>query len=123
MSTENEPRRTITEEIEIAGTQLVDQIRKLIAEGNVRQLRIKDAEGDVFLETPLTFGALAGGAVVLAAPWLAMLGVLAALVTRVRIEIVREAAEAETAPDEPAAAEPAKRETLLDDAPKGRDAA
>jgi hypothetical protein len=118
MSTENEPRPTITEEIEIAGAQLVDQIKKLIAEGNVRQLRIKDADGDVFLETPLTFGALAGGAVVLAAPWLAMLGVLAALVTRVRIEIVREAKA-----DEPEPARPAARETLLDDAPKGRDAA
>jgi len=87
---EQERKRTITEEIEIAGSQLIDEVKKLIAEGNVRQIRIKDPDGDVFLETPLTIGALAGGVVVLAAPWLAILGVLAALVTRIQIEVVRE---------------------------------
>jgi len=105
---ENPQRKTITEEIEIAGAQLVDTIRSIIAEGNVRQVRIKDADGDVFLETPLTFGAIAGGAVVLAAPWLAMLGVLAALVTRVRIEVVRdsEASDATAMPPQSSANSP-----------------
>lgn len=92
-----ERKRTITEEIEIAGNQLVDEIKKLIAEGNVRQIRIKDADGDVYLETPLTIGAIAGGVVVLAAPWLAILGVIAALVTRIRVEIVRDAKDGEKA--------------------------
>ncbi|MBX3579562.1 MAG: DUF4342 domain-containing protein [Rhizobiaceae bacterium] len=90
MTTGTEKPRTMTEEIEIAGAQLVEQIKHIISEGNVRQIRIRDADGDVFLETPLTFGALAGGAVILAAPWLAMLGVLAALVTKVRVEVVRD---------------------------------
>ena len=85
-----ERRPTFTEEIEIAGNQLVEKVKTLLAEGKVRQLRIKAADGDVYLETPLTIGVLAGGAVVLAAPWLAMLGALAALVTKVRIEVVRE---------------------------------
>ena len=84
------PKRTFTEEIEIAGNQLVDEIKKLIAEGNVRQIRIKAADGDTYLETPLTIGAIAGGVVALAAPWLAILGVIAALVTRVQVEVVRE---------------------------------
>ncbi len=88
-------QRTITEEIDLAGNQLVDEIKRLVAEGNVRQIRIKDADGDVYLETPLTFGAIAGGAVVLAAPWLAILGVIAALVTRIRVEIVRDAKDGE----------------------------
>lgn len=86
-------KRTITEEFEIAGTELVEQVKKLIAEGNVRQIRIKAADGDTYLETPLTIGAIAGGVVVLAAPWLAILGVLAALVTKIHIEIVRETDE------------------------------
>jgi hypothetical protein len=85
-----EPKRTFTEEIEIAGNQLIDKIKELFAEGNVRQLRIKARDGDVYLETPLTIGAIAGGAVALAAPWLAILGVIAALVTRVQVEVVRE---------------------------------
>jgi Domain of unknown function (DUF4342) len=90
-----ERKPTITEEIEIAGSQLVEKVKSLLAEGKVRQLRIKAADGDVYLETPLTIGVIAGGAVVLAAPWLAILGVLAALVTRVQIETVREV-DAET---------------------------
>ena len=83
-------RRTFTEEIEIAGGQLLDHVKKLLAEGNVRQLRIKAAGGEVLLEAPLTVGVIGGGAVALAAPWLAILGALAALVARVKIEIVRD---------------------------------
>ena len=41
---------------------------------------------------PLTLGAIAGGAVVLAAPMLAILGALASYVTKVRVEIVRSGA-------------------------------
>lgn len=86
--------KTFTEEIEIAGNQVVEQVKELVKEGNVRLLRIKSAEGDdVFLEMPLTIGVVAGGAIALAAPWLAMLGAFAALVARVKIEIVREVSE------------------------------
>ncbi len=98
-----EHTRTFTEEIEIAGNQLVEQVKSLIAEGNVRQIRIKDADGDIYLETPLTIGAIAGGVVVLAAPWLAILGVIAALVTRVRVEVVREETPADTDKNQDAA--------------------
>jgi hypothetical protein len=87
-------KRTFTEEIEIAGSQLVERVREILAEGNVRQLRLKAEDGDIMLETPLTFGVIAGGAVALAAPWLAILGVIAALVTRVRLEVVRETEKA-----------------------------
>jgi hypothetical protein len=91
MDEQNKARKpAITEEIEIAGSQLVEKVKSLLAEGKVRQLRIKAADGDIYLETPLTIGVIAGGAVVLAAPWLAILGVLAALITRVQIETVRE---------------------------------
>jgi hypothetical protein len=83
-------KRTFTEEFEIAGNQLVERVKELLAEGNVRQLRLKADVGDVYLETPLTIGVIAGGAVVLAAPWLAILGAIAALVAHVRIEVVRE---------------------------------
>ncbi len=83
-------KRTFTEEIELAGNELVERVKEILAEGNVRQLRLKAEDGDIYLETPLTIGVLAGGAVALAAPWLAILGVIAAMVTRVKIEIVRE---------------------------------
>jgi hypothetical protein len=90
----DEKTKTFTEEIEIAGNQVVEQVKELVKEGNVRLLRIKSAEGDdVYLEMPLTIGVVAGGAIALAAPWLAMLGAFAALVARVKIEVVREISE------------------------------
>lgn len=86
----NEPRKTFTEQIETTGAQLLDQVKRLISEGNARAIRIKEPDGDVVLEINLTVGALAGGAVALAAPWLAAIGVIAALVKRVSIEIVHD---------------------------------
>ncbi len=86
-------KSTVVEEIEVAGNQLVERVKELAAEGNVRQLKIVADDGDVFLQTPLTIGLVAGGVVALAAPWLAILGALAALVTKVRIEVERETEE------------------------------
>jgi hypothetical protein len=83
-------KRTWTEEIEVAGGNLIERVKGLIAEGNVRELRLKAAGGQVIFEVPLTVGVLAGGAVALAAPWLAILGAIAALVARVKLEVVRE---------------------------------
>lgn len=85
-----EHRKTLTEEIEVAGNQLVDQVKRLVEQGNIRRLIIRNADDNVILEMPLTVGAVAGGAIVLAAPWLAALGAFAALVARVKIEIVRD---------------------------------
>ncbi|MDP1732608.1 MAG: DUF4342 domain-containing protein [Devosia sp.] len=95
--------KTFTEEIEIAGNQLVDRVTQLLKEGNVRLLRIRSENGDVFLEIPLTIGAVTGGVVALAAPWLAVLGAVAGLLARVKIEIVRQERPDEDAgkPDEP----------------------
>ena len=82
--------RTIIEEIEVAGDKLVERVKELAKESNVRQLRIVADDGDVFLQTPLSVGLVVGGVVVLAAPWLAILGAIAGLVTKVRIEVERE---------------------------------
>lgn len=95
-------KKTFTEEIEIAGDQLIERIKEIIAEGNVRQLRLKASDGDIVLETPLTVGVVAGGVVALAAPWLAVLGVIAALVTRVTVEVVREVDDGTDGGDKPA---------------------
>lgn len=88
--TPDSDKKTFTEEIEIAGNQLVERVKDLVEEGNVRQLRIKSADDQVYLELPLTIGVIAGGAVALAAPWLAVLGAFAAIVVKAKIEVVRE---------------------------------
>ena len=56
----------------------------------MRRLIIKDPNGKYNLEIPLTVGVVAGGVFALAAPVMAALGALAALVTRVQIQVVRE---------------------------------
>jgi hypothetical protein len=80
---------TFSEEIEIGGSQLIEWVRHLLMEGNVRQIRIKAPGGQILLEAPATAGARGGGAEALASPWLAIVGALAATVSRVPIEIVR----------------------------------
>ncbi|GHE06531.1 hypothetical protein U879_08405 [Defluviimonas sp. 20V17] len=81
--------RTVWEEVEVAGSQLVDRVKELAKEGSVRQVRIRSADGDAFLEAPLNLSIVVSGVVVLAAPWLAVLGVIAGLATRVKVEIER----------------------------------
>jgi hypothetical protein len=100
-----DPWKTFTEEIEVAGHQLVDQVQKLIAEGNVRRIRVRSQRGDVYLDLPLTFGAVTGGVVALAAPWLAVLGAVAGLLTKVKVEIVRQEPP-DTKPDAEAPKQP-----------------
>jgi hypothetical protein len=86
----SEERHTLVEEIELEGRQMLDRIRELIQEGNVRRLIIRDGNGKFVLEVPLTVGVVAGGVFALSTPVWAALGTLAALVARVKIEVVRE---------------------------------
>jgi hypothetical protein len=81
--------QTFTEEIEVTGQQLLNEINRLIAEGNVHKLNVKSADGEVFLSIPLTGGVVAGGIVALTAPWLAIIAGVAGLVTKLKLEVVR----------------------------------
>jgi hypothetical protein len=80
------------EQIELAGDQLVARVKELIAEGNVRRLIIRGPDEKVIFEVPLTAGVAVGGVVTLFSPLLAALGALAALLARVKVEVVREEA-------------------------------
>ena len=84
-----EDEHTWTETIEIAGSELVDRTKELIAEGNVRRLIIRNQDDEKLLEVPLTTGVVVGGAFTLLAPILAALGAMAALLARVKVEVVR----------------------------------
>ena len=77
------------EEIEVSAKDLVETIKKLVQEGNVRRLIIKKPDGDTLLEIPLTAGVVIGGAALVFAPVLAAVGALAALLTKVKLVIVR----------------------------------
>ena len=99
-SEQDEQKRTVFEELELEGRQLVERVKELIKEGNVRRLIIKDPDGKYLLEIPLTVGVVAGGVFALTTPVLAALGALAALVTKVHVEVVREVEESDNQPEE-----------------------
>ena len=89
MDSQSSSGKTWSETIELAGNQLVDRVKDLIKEGNVRRVIIRNQENKVLLEIPLTAGAAVGGVVAMFHPVLAAVGALAALVANVKVEIVR----------------------------------
>ena len=76
--------RSWQETIKVEGGQVLDQVKKLIQEGNVRRIVIKQ-DGRSVVEFPLTVGVV--GAVF--APMLAAAGAIAALLTECTIEVTR----------------------------------
>ena len=74
------------EKFTVSGSQVVDKVKQLIREGNIRRVRLIHKEKTVF-EIPLTVGAPAAAIVILTAPVLAALGAFAALVTECTIEV------------------------------------
>ncbi|WP_218080156.1 DUF4342 domain-containing protein [Anthocerotibacter panamensis] len=85
------PPRSFFEEFTVAGNQLVEKVKELLEEGNVRRVIIKDRNSDkTLLEVPLTLGMAGAGLTLFAAPVLAGIGALAAVVTQVRIIIERD---------------------------------
>ncbi len=91
---QNDPQRTITEELEMAGSQLLERVQDAIREGNVRRLIIRTGDDRVLLDTTLTVGAVAGAMALVYWP-LAAIAAIAAAVARVKVEIVREVVDAE----------------------------
>lgn len=77
-------QKTIREEFKITGEQLLQKVKELIHEGNIRRVIVKQ-DDRTLLEIPLTLG-VAG---ILLAPTLAALGALAALVTECTIVVER----------------------------------
>ncbi|HEY2982137.1 MAG TPA: DUF4342 domain-containing protein [Anaerolineales bacterium] len=72
-----------TEEFKINGEELLARIKKLVHEGNIRRIIIKNKEGQTVMEIPLTVGVAAA----LLAPTLAALGAIAALVTEATVVV------------------------------------
>ncbi|MFC1901581.1 DUF4342 domain-containing protein [Chloroflexota bacterium] len=75
-----------SEKFTVSGSQLVEKVKQLIHEGNIRKVRLLH-EGKTIIEIPLTIGAPVAVAGILAAPVLAALGAFAALVTECTIEV------------------------------------
>jgi hypothetical protein len=84
-----ETRKEWTEEIRVAGNRVVDRIKEMIREGNIRKIVVLKGDGSVLKEFPLTQGMAVGGLLAFLAPGLAALGALVAFATDIRIQVVR----------------------------------
>ena len=80
-----------TEEFHVSGDTLVAKIKELVQEGNVRRVVLKNEEGKILVEFPLTLGVV--GAVL--APQLAAIGAIAALVTHCTVVVEKVEPQAE----------------------------
>ena len=94
---DKENLKTFFEEVKVLGNELVDKVKALIHEGNVRRIIIKDEHGHTFVEIPVSVAAV--GAVF--APILAAVGALAAMAAKFTIVV-----EKTPEPEPPASEKP-----------------
>jgi len=85
------------ETVEAKGGQILDRVRALIEEGNVRRVRIRQGDRTI-AEFPLTVGVVGA----LLAPVLAALGAIVALIAECSIDVERAQGTTGTAANEPA---------------------
>ena len=83
--------RTFWQKLEGTTEQILAQLKKLVEEGNIRRVVVKQ-KGKTIAEFPLTAGVI--GAVI--APVAAAIGALTALITECSIEVEKSVAEPET---------------------------
>ena len=74
-----------TEEFQVSGEKVIEKIKEIIHEGNIRRIIIKNEQGQVLIEIPLTLGVIG---VVLLPVW-AAIGAIAALAAKLTIVIER----------------------------------
>jgi len=75
------------EEFKVQARELVEKVRQLIHEGNVRRVIIRDDKGHTFVEIPVTVAAVG----VIMAPVLAAVGAIAAMAAHFTIVVERAA--------------------------------
>jgi hypothetical protein len=88
-----------TEKFTVSGSQVLEKVKQLIREGNIRRVRLLHNKRTI-IEIPLSLGAPAAAITIMAAPLLAAIGAFAALVTECTIEVERvDSANADTGKD------------------------
>ena len=76
----------LKEQFKLTGSQVVDKVRELIHEGNVRRVRLIH-DGRTLIELPLSIGAPVAVIGILWVPILAAIGAAAALLTECTLEV------------------------------------
>ncbi len=83
MTEEKKEGKTRFEEFRVNGGELLNKVKEIVHQGNVRRIILKDDKGKTFLEIPLTVGVV--GAII--APVLAAVGAVAALASDLTIVV------------------------------------
>jgi hypothetical protein len=78
-------RKVVEEQIHVAASSLLETVKKLVHEGNVRRIVIRNAEGRTLLDMPVT----AGVAGVVLLPFFTMVAGLVALFKEFTIVVER----------------------------------
>jgi predicted RNase H-related nuclease YkuK (DUF458 family) len=72
--------------------QVYERIQDLVEKGNARRVVLRDADGDVLVESTLTIAAIVAFAIAVEGGWwFFLLAFLASVLLRVRVSIVHEA--------------------------------
>ena len=82
-------QKVSVEELKINGDDLVAKVKQLIDEGNIRRIIIKNEEGRILVELPLTVGVVGGVIGAALFPVIAAVGAIGALVAHLTIIIER----------------------------------
>ena len=77
------------EELKINGDDLVAKVKELMHEGHIRRIIIKNEEGEILVEVPLTVGVVGGVIGAALFPVIAAIGAIGALVAHLTIIIER----------------------------------
>jgi hypothetical protein len=85
---------SIKESFSLNGENLLNKVKELIAEGNIRKITIHDKDGKELAAFPLTIGVVG----LVFAPVLAAIGAMAALVGECTISVERDAPHVEEVP-------------------------
>ena len=81
--------KTTFEEFKVTGNQLLSRVKKLIQEGNVRRVIVKDPKGKTLVETPLTFGVAGMSGLLVLAPFLSAVAAVAILISDASVIVER----------------------------------
>jgi hypothetical protein len=81
---------SLFEEIKVSAKDLVKEVKRLIRQGNVRKLTIKNDKGEKLLSTSLTFGASGIGALIVLAPFISAVTFVALMVSDFTILVERD---------------------------------
>ena len=95
----SDKKETWVEELEVSGKEVVEKVRELVQQGNVRRVIVRKKNGEELVELPLRLTVVGAGVLTVFAGPLMLLGAAAALLAELRIEVVREVDTEDDSPD------------------------